>query len=234
MYIEGFSLELLRQDGVDSNGLPKFVLNSSDTLYSNMINTKGEIINEYTKREYNEVLNKKTKKKLEEKEEARVNAKAVYESSAGFIIKEGTALGTTYSDHDYETQYLNEMRREMGIDEVPVAGKEPIKSDDPRIGRKITVRPGLTGENGSECLYDAQNLEILKVCGDGNFIRIILRASKDGKDAKTDKQLVEQLKAGGQAVIKGKSKRGTLTTDTFSLKGFSKAYNKISTACNYQ
>ena len=54
------------------------------------------------------------------------------------------------------------------------------------------------------------------------------------KDAKTDKQLVEQMKVGSKAVVKGKSKRGTLTTDTFSLKGFSKAYHKISTACSYQ
>ena len=54
------------------------------------------------------------------------------------------------------------------------------------------------------------------------------------KDAKTDKNLVEQMKEGSLAVLKGTSKRGTATIDTFSLKGFSKAYQKISEVCNYQ
>ena len=53
------------------------------------------------------------------------------------------------------------------------------------------------------------------------------------KDKKTDNQLVEQMKAGSNAVLKGTSRRGTLTTDTFSLKGFSKAYQTISEACEY-
>lgn len=53
------------------------------------------------------------------------------------------------------------------------------------------------------------------------------------KDAKTDKQLVEQMKAGSVGTLKGTSKRGTATTDTFSFKGFSKAYQTINEACNY-
>ena len=53
------------------------------------------------------------------------------------------------------------------------------------------------------------------------------------KDAKTDKQLVEQMKAGSIGTLKGTSKRGTATTDTFSFKGFSKAYQAINEACNY-
>jgi len=53
------------------------------------------------------------------------------------------------------------------------------------------------------------------------------------KDAKTDHQLVEQMKAGSQGVLKGTSQRGTNTTDTFSFKGFSKAYQTISEVCNH-
>ena len=51
------------------------------------------------------------------------------------------------------------------------------------------------------------------------------------KDSKTDNQLVEQMKEGSLGTLKGTSKRGTLTTDTFSFKGFSKAYEKINEAC---
>ena len=32
--------------------------------------------------------------------------------------------------------------------------------------------------------------------------------------------------------VVGTSSRGTITTDTFSLLGFSKAYKKINEACN--
>ncbi len=46
-----------------------------------------------------------------------------------------------------------------------------------------------------------------------------------------DKKLVALMRAGDKAVFKGTSSRGTLTTDTFSLKGFTKAVNAIDKAC---
>ncbi len=50
-------------------------------------------------------------------------------------------------------------------------------------------------------------------------------------DAAADRALVNAIKAGSNMVVKGVSQRGTLTTDTFSLNGSSKAYNTISKAC---
>ena len=49
--------------------------------------------------------------------------------------------------------------------------------------------------------------------------------------SETDQKLVSQMRKGGQVVIKGRSFRKTQTTDTFSLKGFSKAYQMINKAC---
>ncbi len=54
------------------------------------------------------------------------------------------------------------------------------------------------------------------------------------KDNDTDKKIVNQLKKGNKAVLSGSSVRGTKTTDTFSLKGFSKAYQEINKACGYK
>ncbi|MBR5129738.1 MAG: invasion associated locus B family protein [Alphaproteobacteria bacterium] len=51
------------------------------------------------------------------------------------------------------------------------------------------------------------------------------------KDDKTDAALVKDMIAGSNAYVNGTSKRGTKITDTFSLKGFSKAYNAINEAC---
>ena len=50
-------------------------------------------------------------------------------------------------------------------------------------------------------------------------------------DAATDKKLVQAMRRGNRMVVKGTSSRGTLTTDTFSLKGFTKAYRAIGKAC---
>ena len=46
-----------------------------------------------------------------------------------------------------------------------------------------------------------------------------------------DNQLYRMMKAGNKAVIIGKSSLGNTTTDTFSLKGFTKAANAIDRAC---
>ena len=51
-------------------------------------------------------------------------------------------------------------------------------------------------------------------------------------DAETDVRLVEAIKSGTKMVVKGKSSRGTSTTDTFSLSGSTDAHEKISKECN--
>ncbi|HWI26072.1 MAG TPA: invasion associated locus B family protein [Stellaceae bacterium] len=61
-----------------------------------------------------------------------------------------------------------------------------------------------------------------------------LFTNKDGawtRDAATDKAVVEALAKGKQATIKGTSARGTATTDTYSLAGFSKALEDVDKAC---
>jgi invasion protein IalB len=50
-------------------------------------------------------------------------------------------------------------------------------------------------------------------------------------DAATDKKLVQAMRRGNRMVVKGTSARGTLTTDTYSLQGFTKAYRAIGKAC---
>jgi hypothetical protein len=47
-----------------------------------------------------------------------------------------------------------------------------------------------------------------------------------------DKQIVEAMMRGKQAVVKGSSSRGTATTDTYSLAGFSQVLKDIDKACN--
>lgn len=51
-------------------------------------------------------------------------------------------------------------------------------------------------------------------------------------DSKTDTDMVKYMaKKGTELVVKGKSKRGTATTDTIDLRGMNAAYNAICKAC---
>ncbi|PCH84228.1 MAG: hypothetical protein COC02_02205 [Rhodospirillaceae bacterium] len=50
-------------------------------------------------------------------------------------------------------------------------------------------------------------------------------------DQKTDKAFVDAMIRGARLVVKGTSSRGTKTTDTYSLKGFSAAFKAIGKAC---
>jgi len=51
------------------------------------------------------------------------------------------------------------------------------------------------------------------------------------REAADDKALVAAMRKGSTLVVKGTSARGTLTTDTYSLSGFTAAINAINTAC---
>ena len=50
-------------------------------------------------------------------------------------------------------------------------------------------------------------------------------------DENADKAIVEAMKRGSRMVVTGTSSRGTRTTDTYSLMGFSAAYKAITEAC---
>lgn len=51
-------------------------------------------------------------------------------------------------------------------------------------------------------------------------------------DKETDNRLAKAVQQGSRMVVKGRSSRGTLTTDTYSLRGSAAAHNAISKKCN--
>lgn len=50
-------------------------------------------------------------------------------------------------------------------------------------------------------------------------------------DSAADAKLSQAIRAGSNMVVKGTSKRGTLTTDTYSLRGSGKAYELMTKEC---
>jgi invasion protein IalB len=51
------------------------------------------------------------------------------------------------------------------------------------------------------------------------------------KDEKTDNDVVALMKKGNNVVVKATSKKGTKSQDTYSLKGFTAAYDKMISTC---
>jgi hypothetical protein len=51
------------------------------------------------------------------------------------------------------------------------------------------------------------------------------------EDTKTDQALIDAMKKGSRMVVVGTSKRGTKTTDTYSLAGFTASHRAINLAC---
>ena len=51
------------------------------------------------------------------------------------------------------------------------------------------------------------------------------------RDDATDRALIQAMRKGANMVVTGTSSRGTRTTDTYSLSGFSAAYRAASKAC---
>ena len=51
-------------------------------------------------------------------------------------------------------------------------------------------------------------------------------------DNSVDVALIKEMKRGSRMIVTGTSSRGTQTKDTYSLKGFNKAYMAISKKCN--
>ena len=86
----------------------------------------------------------------------------------------------------------------------------------------VSVVAGYTYEDGGEVTVTIDEAE---------FGLFTSNDSAWAPDADTDAQLVAAMKKGNSMVVRGTSSRGTDTTDTYSLTGFSKAYEAMAEAC---
>lgn len=101
----------------------------------------------------------------------------------------------------------------------------------------VTHRPAEKSRNVFSYItgYTYKTNSDVTVTVDGNK-RFTLFTHKDmawANTAEDDNNLAEALRKGSRFVVKGTSSRGTLTTDTFSLKGSAAAHDAITKACGY-
>ena len=163
LYIEGFDLRIVDES---------LTLQKGDEA----IWDEGEdnVINNYTKKEYEDVLSPDIREKLEDEEKARKEALATVQTSDGkLFVKEGTVLGKTYTDGDVEDS--DDSNGNSSTNEIPDdAVERPGIKDIPEEKRKVK-----NVNNDEE--VDAPN---------GNYIRLILRSNEDGSEAKENKDSI--------------------------------------------
>lgn len=119
------------------------------------------------------------------------------------------------------------------------AGSKPLKQEGRYTQRGdvfvlITHRP-------KEKSFDVVSFEAGYVYKDGSEVTVTVGPQSFAlfgqgeqawaRDGNGDAQLVKAMRAGSTLVVKGTSSRGTLTTDTYSLKGVSAALDAINKAC---
>ncbi len=126
--------------------------------------------------------------------------------------------------------------RGSGAAKVCYAASVPSKSEGKYSKRGdvfllVTNRPAAkqTGVVSLEAGYAyGDKSKITATVGDASFAMF---PSGDVSFAFEDPPLVKAMIRGASLVIKGTSARGTLTTDTFSLKGFTAALKAANKAC---
>ena len=67
--------------------------------------------------------------------------------------------------------------------------------------------------------------------GSATFSLFTVGDTAYSRNEEDDQRLVSAMKAGVDMVVKGTSTRGTETTDTYSLRGFTAAYTQMTAAC---
>lgn len=99
----------------------------------------------------------------------------------------------------------------------------------------ITHRPGEGTKNVFSYItgytYKPSSDTIVKIDGD-SFLLFTQDDTAWAPDAETDNKLADFIRKGSKMVVTGTSSRGTLTTDTFSLRGSSAAHDAITRECN--
>ncbi|MCP1999558.1 invasion associated locus B family protein [Nitrobacter winogradskyi] len=91
-----------------------------------------------------------------------------------------------------------------------------------KVTNEVSVTMGYPLKPGSEATLEVSGTSYaMYTQGDGIWI----------KSAADEDRLIDAMRKGSEATVKGVSSKGTQTTDVFSLKGLSQALDKVAQDC---
>ena len=98
----------------------------------------------------------------------------------------------------------------------------------------VTHRPyeNVKGEVGVYVGYPLKSGSTVRIDVDGKKFKLYtVEDTAWVENTKTEAELVAAMRAGRKMVVRGTSMRGTKTTDSYFLKGFTRAHKAINRAC---
>jgi len=150
-----------------------------------------------------------------------------------------SALVYTSTSHMAEAQQYQRSFRDWSVfkhDGNCYAGTAPIKQAGNYNSRGqpyvLVVKRGETAEINAASGYPYKQGSETTLRVDGNSTRLFTQGETAwAYTAKDDATLVKRMKAGSQMVVKGTSQKGTTSTDTYSLLGFTAAHGYVQSEC---
>ena len=118
-------------------------------------------------------------------------------------------------------------------------GSLPLKSDLPdtkKRGENYILVYKLIGSDENiiqvEAGYDYNlNSDILVKIDQAEYGFYTTEDSSDTAWTNNDSEVIYAMKMGLELILNGESSRGTITNDTYTLKGFTAAFNKLNEDC---
>ena len=100
------------------------------------------------------------------------------------------------------------------------------RNSEKKVKNVLGIDFGYSFPDGSNALIEIDSKKSFKLSTFG-------QTAWTGSKTKTDEEIINEMIKGNILIAKGKSKRGTDTKDTYSLKGFAKAIKKIRNNCGF-
>ena len=145
------------------------------------------------------------------------------------------AVETLGTFQDWSAFAFSERGQRVCFVQTKPSASEPKNVRRGPIHVLVTHRPA---ENATDVVsvlmgYPLRPGSDVDVDVDGQKFRLFIdKETAWAPDSRTDTAMSEAFAKGQRATVKGVSARGTTTTDSYSLMGFSAAYGAISKACN--
>ncbi|MDH5488543.1 MAG: invasion associated locus B family protein [Rhodospirillaceae bacterium] len=167
-------------------------------------------------------------------------------NKAAFVFLISLIVGATFIGSTARAELLVESGDWTAFKEADSGGSVCFASSQPTkdvgdykkrgdIFAIVTFRPqeNTINEVSFQMGYDFKSGEdaIATIDGKKTFKMFTQNESAWTYDKKSDEAMVAAMRAGTTMVLKGISSRGTKTTDTYSLKGFTKALNAAAKSC---
>jgi hypothetical protein len=119
---------------------------------------------------------------------------------------------------------------EVAAPNVAAAPKDE-KAKDAKAKAKDKDKAKATKDKKSDDKKDVEAIVPTAVIGDATFDLLPKGADLWVKNAAKENDLIAEMRKGGKLVVKAASKKGNVTTDTYSLAGFAQAIDRALKSC---